>query len=82
MSELRVFKASWCRPCKALEPTLKELQSEGYNIVFVDVDEHGDMAQKFGVRGVPTMIKLDGEEVKGTLVGNKSKGEILKFIEE
>ena len=39
MRKLMAFKAAWCGPCKMLTPVLKELQTEGYDIEMIDVDE-------------------------------------------
>ena len=49
----------WCGPCKTLLPVLDEVASEtGENasVFKVNVDENGDLAQKYGIRGIPTMI--------------------------
>jgi thioredoxin 1 len=77
------FWAEWCGPCKALAPILDEIQTEvsgKAQIVKVNVDECSDIAQKFGIRGIPTLIFFKGGEVKSTLVGNQPKSEIIKNI--
>lgn len=77
------FWAEWCGPCKALSPVLEEIQTEvngKANIIKVNVDECGEIAQKFGIRGIPTLIFFKGGEVKSTLVGNQPKSEIIKNI--
>jgi thioredoxin 1 len=77
------FWAEWCGPCKALAPILDEIQNEvsgKAQIVKVNVDECSDIAQKFGIRGIPTLIFFKGGEVKSTLVGNQPKSEIIKNI--
>jgi thioredoxin 1 len=77
------FWAEWCGPCKALAPVLDEIQTEvsgKAQIVKVNVDECSDIAQKFGIRGIPTLIFFKGGEVKSTLVGNQPKSEIIKNI--
>lgn len=77
------FWAEWCGPCKALAPVLNEVASElGDNatVVKVNVDEAGSLAQKFGIKGIPTLIFFKDGEVKSTLVGNQPKAEILKNI--
>lgn len=77
------FWAEWCGPCKALSPVLDEIATEmsgKANIVKVNVDHASDLAQKFGIRGIPTLIFFKNGEVKSTLVGNQPKAEIVKNI--
>jgi thioredoxin 1 len=61
------FWASWCHPCKLLGPTIEALAVEYGDRVLVgkcDVDENGDLAQRFNLTGVPTVILFkDGMEV-------------------
>lgn len=79
------FWAEWCGPCKALAPVLDEIANEvGENakVVKVNVDEAGELAQKYGIRGIPTLIFFKDGEAKSTLVGNQPKAEILKNIND
>ncbi|MFB3043530.1 MAG: thioredoxin, partial [Nitrososphaerales archaeon] len=66
------FWAEWCGPCRVIAPIVEELSKE-YNgkvqFAKVNVDESPDLAGRFGVQGIPTLIIFkDGEEV-GRLVG-------------
>ena len=64
MKTAKYFTATWCGPCKAFKPIILELISEGYNITIHDVDENQELASKYGVRSIPTMvIKENGVEV-------------------
>jgi thioredoxin 1 len=77
------FWAEWCGPCKALTPVLEEIATEmngKANVVKVNVDQASDLAQKYGIRGIPTLIFFKNGEVKSTLVGNQPKAEIIKNI--
>ncbi len=79
------FWAEWCGPCKALAPVLDEIAGEigtKASLVKVNVDESGELAQKYGIRGIPTLIFFKDGEVKSTLVGNQPKGEILKNLND
>lgn len=62
------FFATWCGPCKMLSPVLEELSAEmegKATIVKVDVDQSQELAMKFGIMSVPTMIIFkNGEAVK------------------
>ncbi|MFP5458772.1 MAG: thioredoxin [Bacteriovoracia bacterium] len=77
------FWAEWCGPCRALGPVLEEVAAEHtgkVQIVKVNVDEAPELANRFGIRGIPTMILFKGGEVKSTLMGNQPKAEIVKQI--
>lgn len=77
------FWAEWCGPCKALAPVLDEIAQEvdgKASVVKVNVDQAQDLAQKYGIRGIPTLIFFKDGEVKGTLVGNQPKAEIVKSL--
>lgn len=79
------FWAEWCGPCKALAPILDEIATEvsdSAKVVKVNVDQAGELAQKYGIRGIPTMIFFKGGEAQGTLVGNQPKDEILKNLKD
>lgn len=79
------FGATWCGPCKALAPVIDELAGEyaekGVKIGKCDVDEASDLAAKFGIMSVPTIIFFkDGEKVD-TLMGNQPKATLSAKIE-
>lgn len=79
------FWAEWCGPCKALAPILDEIAQEvgaDAKVVKVNVDQAGELAQQYGIRGIPTLIFFKDGEVKSTLVGNQPKAEILKSIKD
>lgn len=76
------FWAEWCGPCKALGPVLEEVSTEvgaQVEIVKLNVDDSGELAQRFGIRGIPTMVLFKNGKLVSTLVGNQPKTEILKF---
>jgi thioredoxin 1 len=52
------FSASWCGPCKMLT---KNLESKGIKLAEYDIDDHTDLAAKYGVRSVPTIVFTDNE---------------------
>lgn len=78
------FWAEWCGPCKVLGPVLEEISGEigsKASIVKLNVDESRDLAQKYGIRGIPTMIFFKNGQVVSTLVGAQPKDVILKSID-
>ena len=73
------FYADWCGPCRMLGPVVEEIANENKNINVgkLNVDNERELANKFGIRSIPTMIIFkNGKEVK-RLVGFLQKDEIL-----
>ena len=79
------FFATWCGPCKMLGPILKEVKDsmgERISIIKIDVDKNQQIASKFQVRGVPTMILFQNGKQLWRQSGVLSKEEVIKVIIE
>jgi len=50
------FTASWCAPCQRAKPALIQVQAAGVEVEIIDIDDHPDLAKKYGVTSVPTFI--------------------------
>jgi thioredoxin 1 len=76
------FSGTWCPPCRALEPTIAGLVAgrQDLLVLSIDVDEQQALAQRFGVRSVPTMIAFRNGRPLGQLVGNASRSTIEKLL--
>lgn len=76
------FWASWCGPCRMLSPLIDEIASEHPEIKVgkVNVDEQPDLAKKFRVMSIPTLVVLKGGEVTNTHTGLAAKEAILDLV--
>ena len=77
------FYADWCGPCKMLAMEIEKVASEiDIDIVKVNVDEEEEIARKYGVMSIPTLILFEnGQELKKT-IGFMPKDKIKEFIED
>ena len=77
------FYADWCGPCKMLAMEIEKVASEiDIDIVKVNVDDEEDIARRYGVMSIPTLILFEnGQELKKT-IGFMPKDKIKEFIED
>lgn len=76
------FWADWCGPCKMLSPVIEELAGEVTNakICKVNVDEQPELAARFRVMSIPTLVVFKAGQVVANSVGVKSKAAILEML--
>ncbi len=79
------FWAEWCGPCKMIAPTLAEIAEENrgkLTVAKLNVDDNADIARRFEVMSIPTLLVFkDGEPAK-RIVGAKGKGALLQDLAE
>jgi thioredoxin 1 len=79
------FWAEWCGPCKMIAPILEEIageQGDHVTIAKLNVDDNPDLAMRYNVMSIPTLLVFSGGEVSKRLVGAKSKGALLQELDE
>jgi len=83
MRHVLYFTADWCNPCQRTRPVAEELKREGLiDFLFIDADTELDLLEKFGIKSVPTYIRIeDGREV-GRMNGTKTRVQFLEFVGE
>ncbi|MBR3840860.1 MAG: thioredoxin [Erysipelotrichales bacterium] len=76
------FYADWCGPCKMLAPIIEQLANEQdeVKIVKVNVDDDSELAQRYGVMGIPTLVLIKNGEVAAQKTGYMPKAEIKKMF--
>jgi thioredoxin 1 len=77
------FWAEWCGPCKMIAPVLDELAEEKagqLKIAKVNVDEHQELAMKFGIRAIPTLLLFKAGEVKEQIIGMTGKKDLERRL--
>jgi len=78
------FWAAWCGPCRAIAPAVEEIASEyqgRLKVVKLDVDDNQEVAIKYGVQSIPTLMVFKGGEVVERLVGAYPKPVLLSKIQ-
>ena len=78
------FWAEWCGPCRAIAPMLEELAGEydgKLKIAKVNIDDNHELAIKYSIRNIPTMLLFKDGNVAETLVGALPKGQLKSAIE-
>ena len=76
------FWASWCGPCKMMGPVVDQIAEENGNIIVgkINIDEQPDLAQKYGIMSIPTLVLFEGGQPKETSVGLVPKESIEKMF--
>ncbi len=77
------FWAEWCGPCKMLTPILEELSNEmkdEINVVKVNLDENQDLAMKYSIRSIPTLLLFKEGNLIDTKIGLLPKSEIVTWF--
>jgi thioredoxin 1 len=78
------FWAEWCGPCRMIGPALEEISNEmagKIKVAKVNIDENPEIAGKYGVRGIPTMLLFKNGEIVAQKVGAAPRGQIQDWLE-
>jgi thioredoxin 1 len=79
------FWAEWCGPCKMIAPLLDELADEyqgRVKVAKVNIDNEPNIAQKYGIRAIPTLLLFKGGEVIEQIVGMRSKRDLKASLDK
>ena len=78
------FYADWCGPCRMLAPIIEELAAENpqYAVAKINVDQEPELAERFGVFSIPTLVVLQNGQIIDQSVGAIPKARILAMLEK
>ena len=78
------FWASWCPPCKVIAPSLEQIAEEMSGkacVAKVNVDDNGDLANRFGIRSIPTLVLFKHGKVVDQVIGAVPKEQIRQLLD-
>jgi len=78
------FWAEWCGPCKVIGPILEEISVERKELIKImklNIDENQEIAQKYGVRGIPTLMFFNKGKLIDTRVGSLPKSSLDEWLD-
>ena len=79
MREYLYFSAAWCQPCKTLSPVMEQVGNT-IPVKKINVDEQSDLAQRYGIRSVPTVVLLENQIEVKRIIGVKPMNEYLSIF--
>ena len=76
------FWAEWCGPCHAISPTIKEIDDEEVDIKIckINIEEQPELATRYGIMSIPTLLAIHGGQESNRLVGISTKKQILDMF--
>ena len=76
------FWAPWCGPCRMIAPIVEEIaeENEDIRVCKINVDEQPELASKFGVMSIPTLVVMENGKIANQAVGARSKSAILAML--
>lgn len=80
MKHLVVFKASWCGPCKSMAMIMKDMSFD-FPVSTIDIDEDMEAAKEFAVRGVPTVLLMEDNQVIKRSSGAMTAAQLQEFCQ-
>jgi thioredoxin 1 len=78
------FWAEWCHPCHMVSPVVEEIARENperLRVVKLNIDDEPDIAGKYGIMSIPTLVLFSDGEIRAKVVGARGKDAILREIE-